>query len=171
MLSNKRGQVWIETVTYTMIAFVLIALVIGFARPKIEEIQDQAIIEQSIKIIKDMDAKIQELSEKGEGNKRKVELNIRKGELSIDSANDTIHFIMEGRYMYSQPGQSYMEGGINITTIETGKIYTIILEKKYSDIDIQYLGGQELRKLPRGTTPYELFISNEGGNVINFELN
>ncbi|MBN2880418.1 hypothetical protein JXM83_00025 [Candidatus Woesearchaeota archaeon] len=170
MLSKKKGQVWIETVTYTMIAFVLIALVIGFARPKIEEIQDQAIIEQSLKIIKEMDLKIQEISETGEGNKRKVELTIKKGELRIDSSNDTLFFIMEGRYMYSQPGQSYMDGGINITTTEQGKVYTITFEKKYENLDLKFSNEEELKKLPRGTTPYELFISNEGGDVINLQL-
>ena len=53
---KKRGQVWIETVTYTLVAFVLIGLVLSFVKPKIEELQDQAIIEQSTSMIKEIDS-------------------------------------------------------------------------------------------------------------------
>ena len=54
MLSKKKGQVWIETVTYTLVAFVLIGLILAFAKPKIDKLQDQSIIEQSMKMIKEM---------------------------------------------------------------------------------------------------------------------
>jgi uncharacterized protein (UPF0333 family) len=36
---NKRGQIWVETVVYTLIALVMIGLVLAFAKPKIEELQ------------------------------------------------------------------------------------------------------------------------------------
>ena len=34
MVMKKEGQVWVETVVYTLIAFVLIGLVLSFAKPK-----------------------------------------------------------------------------------------------------------------------------------------
>ena len=169
MLYKKRGQVWIETVTYTLIAFVLIGLVIGFARPKVEEIQDQSIIEQSIKIMRGLDSQIQEISEKGDGNKRKLEMTIRKGDLFIDAPNDTLRFVIEGRFMYSQPGQSYIEGGLNITTIQNGKVYTVTLEKKYEDFNLLYNGKEEMKRLPRSSTAYELFLLNNDSRI-DFEL-
>ena len=33
-----RGQVWVETVVYTLIAFIMIGLVLGVAKPKIEKL-------------------------------------------------------------------------------------------------------------------------------------
>ena len=87
---NKRAQVWIETVTYTLIAFVMIGLVLSFAKPKIEELQDKTIIEQSIKILKEIDSTILEVSEEGIGNKRKIEMNVRKGTFYINSTNDKL---------------------------------------------------------------------------------
>ena len=53
-LLNTKGQIWIETVIYTLIIFVMIGLVLSFAKPKIEEMQDKAIIEQSIAMMKDI---------------------------------------------------------------------------------------------------------------------
>ena len=47
--SNYKGQVWIETVVYTLIAFAILGAILGFAKPKIEQLQDKSIIEQSIK--------------------------------------------------------------------------------------------------------------------------
>ena len=57
---KKKAQVWIETVTYTMIALVMIGLVLAFAKPKIEELQDKTIIEQSIKILNEFNSIILE---------------------------------------------------------------------------------------------------------------
>ena len=44
MKRGVNGQVWVETVTYTLIAIVMIGLVLSFAKPKIEELQDKTII-------------------------------------------------------------------------------------------------------------------------------
>lgn len=172
-MKNKRGQVWVETVTYTLVAFVLIGLVLGFAKPKVEELQDKAVIEQSIKMMQDINAVILEIQEKGIGNKRKLEINIRKGELEINSINDSIVFYFEGNYMYSQPGIKYSEGGLEMLTEEYGKNYIIIMEKNYTNLNLTYGDKEENKKLMKASTPYVLFISNKGGanQVIDFELN
>ena len=51
---KKRGQIWVETVIYTLIALVMIGTILAFALPKISEIQDKSTIEQSIIVIKDI---------------------------------------------------------------------------------------------------------------------
>lgn len=172
MLKKRRGQVWIETVTYTLIAFVLIGLILGFAKPKIEEIQDQSIIEQTIKVIKELDYTINDISEKGAGNKRNVELTIKKGEFYILASNNTLKFFLEGKFMYSQPGQPYEESGINILTEEVGKEYHVTLQKKYKDINITYNGRDEDKKILKGSTPYNIYITNKGGanQTIDFQV-
>ena len=172
MLRKRKGQVWIETVTYTLITFVLIGLILGFAKPKIEEIQDQAIIEQTIQVLKELDYTINDISEKGAGNKRKVELSIKKGEFHILSENNTLKFFLEGNYMYSQPGQEYEESGILILTEEVGKEYHVTLQKKYKDINLTYNGEEENKKLLKGSTPYNVYITNKGGvnQTIDFQV-
>ena len=169
---KKRGQVWIETVTYTLVAFVLIGLVLSFVKPKIEELQDQAIIEQSIEMIKAIDSTIMEIEEGCIGNKRKIEINLKKGEIEINCENDSIIFLLEGKYLYSQPGEIIEEGGIKILTEEDGRIYKITLTKEYENLNITYFEKEENKILAKSPTPYTLFISNKGGTnqVIDFEL-
>ena len=51
---NKRGQVWVETLLYTLIAFVMIGIVLYFASPRISSAQDKAILDQTVKIMEDI---------------------------------------------------------------------------------------------------------------------
>ncbi len=106
----KRGQVWVETVIYTLIAFVMIGAVLAFIKPKIEEIRDKALIEQTIEVIESINFGIIELG--GEGNKRIIELGIKKGILKIDGENNLIIFEIESRHVYSQPGEDIYIGNI-----------------------------------------------------------
>ena len=59
---NKSGQVWIETVLYTLIGLVLIGLALGFIMPKINEARDKALVEQAINSLAELDSKITEVS-------------------------------------------------------------------------------------------------------------
>jgi uncharacterized membrane-anchored protein YitT (DUF2179 family) len=74
IFQNKNGQIWVETVIYTMIAFVLIAAVLAFVRPKIEEMQDEIIIKKSIVIMKDIDSTISNILAGSSGNRRLLEI-------------------------------------------------------------------------------------------------
>jgi len=75
----KRGQVWVETVIYTLIVLVLISSVLFFVKPKIEEMQDKVIIEQSIGMMEDINMIVLSLVQGGMENKRKIEFEIKQG--------------------------------------------------------------------------------------------
>jgi len=55
---NKSGQAWVETVIYTLIGLSIIGIVLGVATPKIKELTDKAIIDQTISAMNDLDNKI-----------------------------------------------------------------------------------------------------------------
>ncbi len=172
-MKKKRGQIWVETVIYTLIAFVMIGLVLAYAKPKIEEMQDKAIIEQSIEMIKGIDSTI--LTIGPPGNQRSIELGIKKGILKIDGKNDLIMFEMEGRHTYSEPGTSIVDGNLIIYTEKIGKLNIVNLTRDYSEgYDITYQGKDELKLIGKSSTPYTIFISNRGGEdkiIINIEVN
>jgi len=107
VITKKRGQVWVETVTYTLIALIMIGLILSFAKPKIEEMRDQLIIEQSIKMVKEIDQTIFEVGDSATGNKRELKVMLKKGLININGENNTITFVMESRSVYSEPGQEY----------------------------------------------------------------
>jgi len=174
MTKSKHAQIWVETVLYTLIALVMIGLVLAFIRPKIIELQDQAIIEQSISILEEIDNIILVLTQGGPGNTRIIKLGIKKGSLKIDGVNDRILFEIQSSYTYSEPGTLIDYGeGINIITEKRGADNLVTISKDYKDEkDITYNNQDILKTITKAPTPYTLYISNEGGDTtkINFEI-
>lgn len=172
MNKSKHAQIWVETVLYTLIALVMIGLVLAFVKPKIMELQDQAIIDQSIAMMKDIDSTI--LTIGGPGNKRVIELGIKKGSLIIDGADDKVLFEIESSYTYSELGTWIDYGeGINIITEKRGEDNLVTIFKDYGgEKDITYNKQNILKTITKAPTPYKLSISNEGGDItnINFEV-
>ena len=171
---NKRGQIWVETVIYTLIAFVLIGLVLAFAKPKIEELKDKAILEQSIEMMEYLDLIITEVIQAGTGNKRVIKIAVRKGDLRLDGSSDKLLFEFEGKYIYSEPGESIQRGNLIVITEEVGKLGLVNITRDYSDYNITYYGEDNLKIISRAATPYNLIISNTGKvndkTVIDIEL-
>lgn len=172
---EKRGQIWVETVVYTLIAFVLIGLVLAFAKPKIEELRDKSILEQSLEMMEEIDIVITELIQAGSGNKRVIEVAIRKGNLRIDGSNDKILFEFEGKYIYSEPGEDIQEGNLVVRTEELGKLGLINITRDYSNYNVTYQGEDELKIITKAAAPYNFVISNLGKDlseetIINIEL-
>ncbi len=176
MIKDKSGQMWVETVIYTLIAFVLISAILAIAQPKIKEIRDKAFIEQSLGVMKDLNGVFLSLAQGGVGNKRLVEIGINNGELKIDAANDQLIFEIESSYLYSEPGQDVFEGNILIHTREKADDFVINMTQNYSGLyNITYRGGNELKNIGKSSAPYRIFISNEGKDaankpIINFDV-
>lgn len=171
---SKSGQIWIETVVYTLIAFVILGAILGFAKPKIEKIQDKSIIEQSIKMLEDMDNIIEEIKAVS-GNKREIELGIKKGSINIDAENDQIVFEIESIYDYSEPGILIKKGDVEIYNNRVGKINKINATIDYSEkYNLAVNNKDEPEIMAKSSAPYKLFISNAGeeNNLIkiNFEF-
>lgn len=171
---EKEGQVWIETVIYLLIAFVMIGLVLSFVKPKIEEFRDKAIIEQSIKMLNDLNNII--LTIGTPGNKRLLETGIKKGALKIDGSKDVLSFEMDSAYLYSEPGELIRVGNIIVKTEEKTRYNFVTLTSNYSGIyNLTYKKRDGLKILNSASTPYRLLISNEGEDsnkktIINIDL-
>lgn len=178
-MKEKRGQVWIETVIYTLIALIMIGTVLSVIRPKIEEIQDKAIIDQTISIMEAIDEEINSVIERGSGNKKIIEIELQKGEIQIDGQNsgdtmDTITYILDDtRSEYSEQctedcgkEDAISHGNIKILTIKKGKLNTVKLILDYSEsgknINLQNDGTDILKTITKSTAPYKFEISNEG---------
>ena len=173
-MKKKRGQIWVETVIYTLIAFALIGLVLAFVKPKIEEIRDKSLIEQSIEVLENIEEVIKEMDIAG--NQRVIELGISKGVLTIDGGNDKIFFKLESKYEYSQPGQSINVGNVVALTEEKGKTHDVTLTIDYSEAyDIQFKNLDQIKEISKASTPYQIIISNIGEaqskTTINIDIN
>lgn len=172
---NRRGQVWVETVIYTLIAFVIIGLVLTFARPKINEIQDNVIISQSIEMLEDIDTTIIDITTGGQGNKRILEIGIKKGTLFVDGVNDKIIFEAEIGHAYSELESPISKGNLEILTEEFGSEYKVTVTRDYSSAyDVQYNSASEEGAITKSSSSYKLSITNsgtsEGKTVLDFEV-
>lgn len=164
---KRKAQVWVETVVYTLIALVMIGAVLAFVKPKIQELQDKTILEQSVGMLQDIDTVVLSIIQGGPGNKRKIELGIKKGTLEIDGAGDKILFKMESRYTYSEPGQVIDEGNLQVSTTKTGKLNSVTLTRNYfEEYDIQYQEKDKSKSINKASTAYSIFISNMGKEKI-----
>jgi len=158
---NSKGQVWVETVIYLLIAFVMMGLVLSFIRPKIEELRDKTIIEQSSEILKEIDNSI--LTIGTPGNRRLVEVGIRKGSLIIDSDKDVLRSEIESRYVYKEPDKIIQIGNIEALTKSSGRSNIVTLQRNFTkEYDLTYNGEQVLKTLTKAPNAYKLFFTNNG---------
>jgi len=171
----KRGQVWVETVVYTLIAFVIIGAVLAYAKPKIQEMQDKAVIEQSVEIIRKIDSTILNIGEAG--NQREVNVEIKKGSLFIDGKNDQIVFEILSKYEYSELDTEFTNLGIKEMTTKSGNLFNVTLRADYSGKkNISYNERDEIFSLTKSSNAYNLLLKNIGDDsggltIINFKLN
>jgi AICAR transformylase/IMP cyclohydrolase PurH len=165
--NGSKAQVLIEVVLYTLIAITLMGAVLAFVVPKIDEIRDKATIEQSLKIMQNIDSVILSAVQGGVGNKRVVDLTIKKGSLIINSENDTLVFEMESKYVYSEPGEEISIGGITALTEASGNSHKVTLTSDYGQYNITHNLMEETKTITAAATPYKVTIENNGGANAN----
>ena len=166
MIRNKYGQVWIETVLYTIVGLAIIGIVLGFVMPKINQSRDNIIVEQSIKAMKELDAKIKDVS-KQQGNIGKVELSIKRGYLDINASNNSIYLVIDDlSFLYSEANVTINDGDVKIKTVKGQKVNSVYLTLYY-DSDITYAGQNLNKKITAASLPYNIYIENKGNGQID----
>jgi type II secretory pathway pseudopilin PulG len=168
---RNKGQVWVETVIYTLIGLTIIGIVMAAALPKINSKKDEMIVGQSIEALRNIDAKIRD-AQKVAGNRRIVDLEIKKGKFIIDMEKDTISWIMNSRFQYSELGVPISLGWLNVTTRE-GDPWEIEIKTEYF-ADLRYEGSDiGTKQLDISPTAYKFSIENKedifGVSIIDFK--
>ena len=165
---KKKGQIWVETVIYTLIGLAIIGLVMAAALPKINQKKDEIIIEQSIEALGNIDDKIYEV-QRAPGNRRVVDLEIRKGILLINAKENQISWVLESSFPYSQEGVEVPLGKMTVNTSK-GNPWRVELKIDY-DMDLMFDEDDEnTKQLDPAPTPYKLMIEriedNAAGNIV-----
>lgn len=170
---SAKAQIWVETVIYTLIGLAIIGIVLGIATPKIKEMTDRAIIEQTISAFYDLDKEMR-IVKSAIGNSRIVGFNIKKGSIAISSQADAIYYTMEDTgAMYSQLGKEIEQGGVRILTEQRGDEdrYNVKIILDYStSFDLTYNEQSIDKTLTQAPTAYQVLIRNKGNKVIDFNL-
>jgi type II secretory pathway pseudopilin PulG len=171
-INNKKGQVWVETVIYTLIGLVLIGTVLAFATPFINEQRDKAVIERTAESLNVFDNTILNVNGKGIGNSREISYLMGKGVLEIDPVTDQIIFTFDkSRHQFSELGITVDASGSNlkIRTEELGDDFGISLILDYEDrFDIVYdfeegvSDGTSNQIFDSAPNPYRFIVQNLG---------
>ncbi len=167
-MSSRRGQVWVETVIYTLIGLTIIGLVLAAALPKINERKDEIIIEQSIEALGNIDNKIYEVINGGVANRRSIDLEVKKGAMIIDMERNTISWEIDSSFEYSEVGVPVPLGKLNVMTT-AGNPWKVEL-KLFYNVDLRFDGKDSgTKRIDVSPTPYKFIIENvgkENGNIV-----
>lgn len=168
---KNKGQVWIETVLYTVIGLAIIALVLSFAYPKIRASQESLLIEQSIATLNNLDTVIMTVNERGPGNVKTYTFSIKRGRLLFNENEETITLVITGiKSAYSEPGVAVHDGRVSVLTREGTKGNTVKLLLNYTypgdatqklvDLKVGDLAQEdETKEFVQAATPYVISVS------------
>ncbi|MCX6748194.1 MAG: hypothetical protein NT076_01170 [Candidatus Pacearchaeota archaeon] len=171
-MKRGKGQVWVETVIYTLIGLAIMGIILAVVKPSIDAKKDQTILSQSEELLRNIKTQVEDVRYYGAGNSRVVELSIKKGELKIDSENDWIVFSMDSKYQYSELDK---EVGDDIKILTTGKDknFKVSLRLDYSNVlNVTYSSQDKEKTFTSSPTNYKLNIANNGrvGNFMNIDF-
>jgi len=168
---TKRGQVWVETVIYTLMGLAIIGILLSVSRPKIEEMKDKLVIEQTIESLNAISNKIYEV-QIAPGNKRVLSLKVTKGTFYINSSANKIGWVVESNYKYSEFDSVVPLGNMEIVTRD-GNPYMVHITMNYG-INITYNDKEDYVKFEGSPSPYDLIVENmgpsSGSNVARIDL-
>jgi len=157
--TNSRAQVWVETVIYTLIGLAVMGILLAVSKPKIEEMKDKIIIEQTITSLNDISNKIYDV-QISPGNKRILNLKISKGRFYINASRNEIGWILESNYKYSELGKVVNLGNLKVLTEEAGP-YLVTVSMNYTT-NLTYAGKEDYFDVEGSPSPYKLSVENLG---------
>ena len=159
---KKGGQIWVETVIYTLIGLTVMGLLIAGIQPKIEKSKDKLFIEQAKEVLEKINSEINEIKA-SPGNQRKVSIKINKGTLIVDPIDDQIVWEIESSFQYSEIDYALNEANLEIITTGEGPYNVRIKLPIFSNLTFNNL---ELNKSFKETSqPYDLLLKNKGSTI------
>jgi type II secretory pathway pseudopilin PulG len=165
-MERKKAQIWVETVVYTLIGISIIGILLAVAKPRIDEIRDRLVIEQTIESFNQIHGRILEVQD-APGNQRTLGLKLSRGKIVINSSDNSIIWQMQSNYKYGEPGSIVDLGKIMVRT-EQANPYDVFIMLEYTyNITLE---DETILEIEPSPTPYTLIFINRGGNNINLVL-
>jgi len=159
---KKKGDVWISAVLYMALGVVLLSIIIAASSPVIKRMKDKNTAIQTKDVIFTLDQNIIQVYKEGPGSQRQVKVEVRRGDLTIDSSNDLIDWNFRTSVLLSEPNVPIPEGNLIIETKSFG------VEGEYeTSIKLDYAGTLDLTYdglNPQISGVNTLLISNLGVN-------
>ncbi len=127
MRSNKKAQVWVSAIIYTLVAILALVLILNTGIPVLTEMKDRATFEKTKDIMQDLDSQITEIANQGIGSQATVSFDIKEGEIKFQ--NNQLVWEIETKSEIISPRSSTKSGNLiiasnaNVRTIETDDFF------------------------------------------------
>ncbi len=160
-MHQKATSTLLSGVLYVAIISAAVILALSIEGPAVEKMQDIAATKQATDFLLNLDDMLQEVVAEGPGSSRIVPVEIKKGNLYIDSENDRIYYVLKTRADMIEPSKKRIIGSL---AYESSNTSLIRITEDYSSAGIDIADDMNLY-----AGAYELVISNGGtrdGNVI-----
>lgn len=114
MKKNKKSQIWISVIIYTLVALLALLLLLNTGLPLLTEMKDRASFNKIKDIMLDLDRHISEISSQGEGSQSSVSFEIRDGEVKF--INNKLIWELETKSSIMSPRSSTVLGNLVISS-------------------------------------------------------
>ncbi len=168
-IRNKKAQVWVETVIYTLVGLSILGLLLVSTKPKLDKMKDESLINQAIESFGIINEKVYEAAQTT-GMRVKYDLKIGKGTFVIDAEEDILYWRIPSSLKYSEENIAVELGStMSIKTVQ-GDPWLVEVSMPYN-FDIQYDGKNEVKEFIEAGNMYSFTIENEGSNLRRLQLN
>jgi len=162
-LKGKKADIWISTVLYTLISLAIIGTLLGVVRPRIDEMRDHYLIDQTIGALNQIDKTVTSVKT-AQGMRLPVEFQLSRGILIFNTTSKIIQWSLpDSRYQYSETGFPVSIGKLSLKTSNTSSDrWNILVQLNYSDI-IFTVNNQSIPKTYQSSSRvYSIWAENKG---------
>lgn len=130
---------------YVGIVSVAILLVVQIGSPAITKMQDVAAVDQAKDALASLDKVLEEVASEGRGSTRVVPVQIKKGNIHVESANDKIYYTLDTKAEIISPrtkreiGSLFFSSNANVDVTDNGT--DIIMENEHWIADFNKTGS------------------------------
>ena len=162
---NNQGDVWVSTVLYTLIGLAIIGSLIAVLQPKISELKDKLVAEQTVQSLNVLDDTMLRARE-ATGTRLNYILRLDKGNFIIDGVNESIYWQSDSKYQYSEENKpiNLTAGRMQVLTVKSGGLWNInfMIDYRGYGLNITVNGKDDIKPLTPSSMPYSIWITNKG---------
>lgn len=170
MTKPKKSQIWVSAVLYIALSMVVLTLILSAGVPLINKMRDRNTFTQTKNLFFSLDDNIRAVANEGPGSKRFLSpLDIRKGEFSLDEADNLVKWKMRTNYNFMEVGIRLREGVVVSYLEETN-----IVGENDLNLELNYTGIAILNLKSDYSSPftgrYSMAIIHDGTYINNLPV-
>jgi hypothetical protein len=172
---QRRAQVWISAVIYTLIIVTALMIILAATQPMIERMRDKAAVQKQKEMMIALDEQISSVASEGPGSQRAVPIDIADGEIVV--AEDGLAYNIETSSKVIEPrsqltlGNLAIGSGSDVNAYENNTAYIMENSRirvemiKTSDLNYTYQIIKKMTLIENGISSSDTFSFDIGNGT------